>query len=222
MRLLFTFADHLVKPFIQTYMSNLTDPEKKILQAAKQVFEAYGYTGARMQQIADTAGISKASLHYYFRSKEKLFDRIFEETMAEFIPLVSTWEESDNNWEVKLSGFITAFFTFLRRKSMLFIIQEVNRDPGLLAARKKDGKTKKNRFIAYFERLQLEGKIKHIDTRTLYIFLHSLCAYPILNSVIFKMNLQLSDKEYEHYMQDYPTMVAEFLIENIKNKNKSK
>ena len=74
-------------------MSELTEPEKKILEAAKRVFEKHGFDGARMQQIADETGISKASLHYYFRSKEKLFDLIFEETMAEFLALVSTWED---------------------------------------------------------------------------------------------------------------------------------
>ena len=47
--------------------------EEKILTAAKKVFLTRGMDGARMQDIADEAGINKALLHYYFRSKEKLF-----------------------------------------------------------------------------------------------------------------------------------------------------
>ena len=78
-------------------MSNLTEPEQKILDAAKKVFETQGYTGARMQQIADEAGISKASLHYYFRSKENLFERIFDETMSDFMELVSTWNDDSEH-----------------------------------------------------------------------------------------------------------------------------
>ena len=66
--------------------------EQKILDAAKRVFETKGYTGARMQEIADEAGISKAALHYYFRSKEKLFDRIFEDTISAFLPITMTCE----------------------------------------------------------------------------------------------------------------------------------
>ena len=62
-------------------MSNLIEPEKKILDAAKKVFETQGYSGARMQQIADEAGISKASLHYYFRSKENLLVSFIVKTM---------------------------------------------------------------------------------------------------------------------------------------------
>ena len=53
--------------------------EKIILDAAKKVFLDKGFDGARMQQIADEARINKALLHYYFRSKDKLFDAIFED-----------------------------------------------------------------------------------------------------------------------------------------------
>ena len=51
--------------------------EEKILAAAKKVFVLKGMAGARMQDIADEAGINKALLHYYFRSKEKLFESDF-------------------------------------------------------------------------------------------------------------------------------------------------
>ena len=50
--------------------------EERILEAAKTVFMRDGLYGARMQDIADTAGINKALLHYYFRNKEKLFDQV--------------------------------------------------------------------------------------------------------------------------------------------------
>ncbi len=91
-----------------------TETELKIIEAAKKVFKARGYAGARMQQIADEAGISKASLHYYFRSKEKLFDLIFDQTMAEFMPLISTWEEDSTAWEQKLELFIINFLNSFR------------------------------------------------------------------------------------------------------------
>ena len=54
-----------------------TQTEKKIIEAATTVFSEKGKDGARMQEIADTAGINKALLHYYFRSKNKLFKIVF-------------------------------------------------------------------------------------------------------------------------------------------------
>ena len=53
-----------------------TPTEGKILVSAKKVFYQKGLKGARMQEIADDAGVNKAMLHYYFRSKEKLFDKV--------------------------------------------------------------------------------------------------------------------------------------------------
>ena len=58
---------------------DMNQTEEKILEAAEQVFMKQGYDGSRMQAIADLAGINKAMLHYYFRSKDLLFERIFKE-----------------------------------------------------------------------------------------------------------------------------------------------
>ena len=63
--------------------------EKKILDAAKVVFLEKGFDGARMQEIADEAKINKALLHYYFRSKDKLFDAIFHEAFQQFLPHIA-------------------------------------------------------------------------------------------------------------------------------------
>jgi AcrR family transcriptional regulator len=196
-------------------MSNLTEPEKKILEAAKKVFELKGYAGARMQQIADEAGISKASLHYYFRSKENLFERIFDETITDFMQILSTWNDDKEDWETKLRHFIHEFFTFLKTKSLLFIIGEINRNPDLLLARRKKSKPKAG-FIRYFEELQEAGKIKKSNMQVLYIFLHSLCAYPVLNARMFQMSTGLNNNEYEIFMRSYPDFVADVLINTLK------
>jgi TetR/AcrR family transcriptional regulator len=52
--------------------------EERIFEAATNVFEEKGLAGARMQDISDRAGINKSLLHYYFRTKEKLFNAVFE------------------------------------------------------------------------------------------------------------------------------------------------
>jgi AcrR family transcriptional regulator len=196
-------------------MSDLTESEKKILDAAKKVFEADGYSGARMQHIADEAGISKASLHYYFRSKENLFERIFDETMTDFMQLVSTWNDDSENWESKLRHFIIQFFDFLKTKSLLFILGEINRNPELLLSRRKKSKPKA-KFISYFENLQETGKMKPSNMYIIYVFMHSLCAYPILNARMFQMSTGMNNHDFELFMKRYPETVADLLINALK------
>lgn len=196
-------------------MTSVTDTEKRILEAAKKVFKVNGYAGARMQQIADEAGISKASLHYYFRSKENLFEKIFDETVTDFMELVSTWNNDAEPWEVKLRHFVRGFFTFLKTKSLLFILGEINRNPELLASRRKKSKPKAH-FIAYFESLQEAGKLKPSNMYVIYIFMHSLCAYPVLNARMFQMTTGMNNHDFDAFMEKYPDYVSDMLIATLK------
>lgn len=52
--------------------------EERILEAAVQEFMTKGYAGARTTAIAEAAGVTHAMLHYYFRTKDNLLDRIIE------------------------------------------------------------------------------------------------------------------------------------------------
>ncbi|MES2795736.1 MAG: helix-turn-helix domain-containing protein, partial [Bacteroidota bacterium] len=63
--------------------------EEKILAAAENIFLRDGYGGSRMQDIADLAGINKAMLHYYFRSKDKLFEKIFDKNVKMVFPQIA-------------------------------------------------------------------------------------------------------------------------------------
>lgn len=52
--------------------------QSDILQAAEQVFSDFGYEGASMRQIAEAAGVAQALLHYHFKTKERLYEAVFE------------------------------------------------------------------------------------------------------------------------------------------------
>ncbi|GAB1372422.1 hypothetical protein MASR1M45_24840 [Candidatus Kapaibacterium sp.] len=78
-------------------MEQDSNTESLIFDAAKSVFLEKGFDGAKMQNIADTAGINKALLHYYYRSKEKLFDVVFSQILNQF------FKKMGEVWETELS-----------------------------------------------------------------------------------------------------------------------
>lgn len=194
------------------------EKETALLKIAREVFEEKGFSGARMQEIADRAGISKASFHYYFRSKEKLFDKVFDQAISEFIPVVSTWEMDDLSWEARVSRFTEKMLEFITKGSMLFLLREINRNPALIT-RRQEAKKKPNRFVEYFDRLVQEGSIRPVNPRLLYIFLNSLCFFPSMNRVMFREGLRLTDKQYDALMTDYASAVAGFFIQALKPTN---
>jgi AcrR family transcriptional regulator len=197
-------------------MEELTEPELRILEAARKVFERDGYAGARMQHIADEAGISKASLHYYFRSKEKLFQRIFDEYITRIVPVFSAWNDDGDDWQPKVRTFMKGMMKAISESPMLLIAREFDRDPSkmeaLLTARRK----KPNAFAAYFERLSKAGLVRNIDPRPLIMAMQALCAYPYMNKAFLCAAMRMDPKQYNAYLDQYTDQAADIIIRAMK------
>ena len=105
--------------------------QEKILAAAKKVFTTKGMAGARMQDIADEAGINKALLHYYFRDKDKLFEVVFMEEAQKFFPKINAIFNSDAPLFEKIENFVNEYIDEMLENPYLpwFVLNEINRDP---------------------------------------------------------------------------------------------
>ena len=105
--------------------------EIQILNAAKTVFQQKGMDGSRMQEIADEAGINKAMLHYYYRSKQILFEAVFNHAFALLAPQLNKILNDDSSIEEKIRNFTSNYISFVNKHPYLpnFVIQEINRNP---------------------------------------------------------------------------------------------
>src|SRR5450759_634305 len=105
--------------------------EEKIFEAASDVFVEKGLSGARMQNIADRAGINKSLLHYYFRTKDHLFEAVFtklaKKVFSKFTPIF----EPDLSLEEKIRFFFREHISFMQKNPKLpgFILNEINHNP---------------------------------------------------------------------------------------------
>src|SRR5436190_20887284 len=80
--------------------------EERILDAAHRVFLRRGSAGARTQEIADEAGVNKALLHYYFRTKERLAAAVFARAASKLLPPVITTLASNDDLEMKVQRVV--------------------------------------------------------------------------------------------------------------------
>jgi AcrR family transcriptional regulator len=106
-----------------------SNTEEKIVQAAEKVFIEKGMAGARMQQIADEAGINKALLHYYYRSKEKLFSIVFRTAIRALIPnLIKSYNSREGDFQFKIRKFVDTYLTMMEKNPHIpgFVIHELN------------------------------------------------------------------------------------------------
>ncbi len=195
-------------------MDKHTETEKKILTAAREVFAEKGHDGARMQEIADRANINKAMLHYYFRSKEKLFESIFKEAFKEFWPEITrTLLESDNVREF-LKRAIESYVELFMHKPYLpiFILTEVNRNPDRLEILLKDGGVKPYMIIEYLREQMEKGNLKQMDPRELLVNVISLTIFPFAGKPIIERMVFSNDKTvYNDFLKQRKQSVYTFL-----------
>jgi len=177
--------------------------EEKILEAAKNVFVTKGMEGARMQEIADEAGINKALLHYYFRSKERLFEAIFSEIIKFAFPKLTQILLSDGAIITKIEQVVDAYIDLLIKHPFIpaFIIKELNRDPsGLFKMVIKFGLNPQ----IVFDQIQVSmdrGEIVQMKPQHLVANIVSMCVFPfaarpIISFVLFKDNQQALEAFY--------------------------
>ncbi len=192
--------------------------EYKILEAAKNVFVAKGMEGARMQEIADEAGINKALLHYYFRSKERLFEAIFSEIIKYAFPKLTKVLHSDSDITSKIEQFVDAYLNILIKHPFIpgFVMKELNRDPsGLFKLVTKFGIDPQPVFKNIKEAMD-KGEIVQMDPRHLAINIISMCVFPfavrpILSFVVFKDDKQA----LENFYAERAEVIKKFVINAI-------
>lgn len=170
--------------------------EQQILVAAEQEFLAKGYDGARTTSIAQTAGVTHAMLHYYFRTKEQLFERIVDEkfeTMSHSMFAIM----GDPSLPIveRIKGGIEAHFDFVAQNPLLprFIINEIiSRPERYDVLYKRVGAIIDNVYRGLqseIDRSAERGEIERIDIKMLFISIMSLniftfLAYPFMEPLM--------------------------------------
>ena len=195
--------------------------EEKILNAAKRVFENKGMAGARMQEIADEAKINKSLLHYYYRSKQLLFEAVFKAAFNQLAPKINKVFNTDETIFEKIKNFSDNYTAFMIKHPYLpnFILQELNRNPDFV---KELISTKTFPRISKFQNQISDAvkkrEIRHIESEQLFINILALNIFPFVGAPLLKGFINATDKEYKAILERRKTDVSDFIIQSIKLK----
>ena len=143
--------------------------EELILAAALEVFSAYGFRGATVDQIAAKCGLSKPNLLYYFRRKEDIYVALLEHTLADWLAPLRAMDEAGDPVE-ELTRYIRAKVSMARNNpeaSRLFaneILHGASAIGKFLAGPLKDLVAEKSAVI---QRWIDQGRLRPIDPRHL-------------------------------------------------------
>jgi TetR/AcrR family transcriptional regulator len=194
--------------------------EERILVAARKVFTSKGMAGARMQDIADVAGINKAMLHYYFKDKEKLFETIFLNEAQRFFPKINMIFSSDAPLFEKIENFVNEYIDEMLENPYLpwFVMNELHRDPDQFMYKiwGKDNLPKPGKFLEQIEREIKKGTIKRIHPLHLLMNLLSMTIFPFVARPMITRNLRMSELQFRKAMEQRKKEVPKFIIDAIK------
>ena len=193
--------------------------EEQILEAAKIVFQAKGMNGARMQEIADEAGINKAMLHYYYRSKQLLFEAVFKQAFSLLAPQLNTILNDDSSIEDKVRNFTSNYTSFMMKHPYLpnFIIQELNRNEDfILKLKDTTGFPNLEKFKLKVDEEINQGVLVPIDADQLFVNIISLNIFPFLGKPLIKAFTNKDDNTYKNFLESRKTEVANFIVNSIK------
>ncbi len=190
--------------------------EIAILEAAKKVFTKRGFSGARMQEIADEAKINKAMLHYYFRNKEKLFQVILEDTMASIVEKFGQALESEGTVMEKFENIIEAYITKIKENPHMpiFILHELSQNRlQFLDAVKRRIHHLPN-FLEFFQQIHEEqeaGLIKEVPPMHLLLNVMSMCIFPFIVKPVFCNIIEIPEEQFDMLMDQRIEVVTEFV-----------
>jgi len=200
------------------------ETEIKILEAAEKVFTSKGMSDARMQEIADEAKINKSLLHYYYRSKEKLFMAVFKSAFKKFAPPTVMILLDDIPLFEKIEKFSSSYIDIILKYPSipLFVIYELNKHPKNVLNIFVDtiGLMDKDPVEVFKKSVYKEiekGTIINIDPRHLFVNMLSMCIFPIAGRTLIERIGFYGDKEeYDKFLLERKNEVSRFIINSIK------
>jgi TetR/AcrR family transcriptional regulator len=206
--------------------------EQRILAAARREFCERGLDGARMQAIADRAGVNKALVHYYFRTKEKLFEVIIHD-IASVI-----WRQIHKDLEARpgtpdlrsaIKSLVSSYImTFARQPEipMVLIRLLINRDKNFLPVVQSIIKAigdEPQRIFSLFEKETKAGTIKKVDPIQLIMSVMSMIIITFLSRPIVEVLQQktgLSITYDEKFYKSRVEFITDLVFDGIKERSK--
>jgi TetR/AcrR family transcriptional regulator len=202
-------------------MENDKLTEEKIFESATEVFIEKGMDGARMQDIADHAGINKSLLHYYYRTKERLFNAVFEKIAGQMFKRFTPMFDVNLSMDEKIRFFFREHITFMQKNPRLpaFFINELNRNPAKI--KKLIQRIDINKIWTTLEEQHKEELEKYNITKEnipqIMTSIAAMSVFPFVVRALISVFMEKMGYDFDDYIEKRKDFAADFVIKALKN-----
>lgn len=196
------------------------DAETRIFDAALRVFARKGKDGARLQEIADEAGIHRPLLHYYFRTKQQLYEAVAERLFRDFLLSFDAPPE-EGSFADTLKAFIDHYMDSVREHThaaMWMVAENMAGSPilGEMLARAFATEGSPQRaMVDAIERAVRSGEIRPVDSRQLMLTVVSACVFPFVTLPTVKMMNPLAAEDFDAYLAERKAHLFEVVYHGL-------
>lgn len=203
------------------------DTEDRILDAAHAVFLRRGTAGARMQEVADQAGVNKALLHYYFRSKDQLAQSVFRRALGELLPQAMDILRSPVAIEAKVREIVDLEVDILRRNPFLpgYLLGELTHHPervheifesvvGMNLGRL--GEEVRGTLRRQLEAEAGAGRMGRIEPEDFMMNLISMAIFPFAAQPLLRLVLDVDQDGFDALMERRKERLPEFFLNALR------
>jgi AcrR family transcriptional regulator len=180
-----------------------------------------GMDGTRMQDIADHAGINKSLLHYYYRTKDRLFNAVFEKIAGQMFKRFDRVFDENLSLEEKIRFFFREHITFMQNNPNLpaFFLNELNRNPARIKKLLQRLDIKK--VWATLEAQHKDELEKYNITKEnipqLMTSIAAMSVFPFAGRAIISVFMEKMGYNFDDYIEKRKEYAADFVIKAIKN-----
>lgn len=191
--------------------------EELIKDTAKKIFFADGRFNATTQEIADAAGVNRTLVHYYFRSRDLLFEKVWQEGQAEFKEKLNENANSDLSFRERVGHFIDVWMAHANKYPYLDVYLASNIHKGdfldLYTRQQQPVEEKrKKEFLEEVEKEMKAGNIHTMDPHQFMLNMIALISYPLTMRPLMERALSIGKKKYEALMKERKEAILKVLF----------
>ncbi|SMO81455.1 TetR/AcrR family transcriptional regulator [Gracilimonas mengyeensis] len=194
------------------------ETEEKIFKAAQTVFQKRGFDGARMQEIADEAEINKSMLHYYYRSKDKLFQEVFQAGVKKVMPQLFGIISSELSLQEKVEKVVNFYHDMFWENQHLpsFVTYEMNQHPERFQEFMSNMNIKIPDVFADQIRKEVEaGRMADIPPRQFLMNIVGMSMMPMVAKKMVQTIFSLDEEGYFEFLEERRKLIPILIFKGV-------
>ena len=202
------------------------DLETKIIEAAKELFIENGFAETSMSDIATKVGINRPGVHYYFRTKDKMFQAVFGSIVKSLIPKVQDIIlQQDTPIGERIGRVVDAYYEVFKANPNLpiFIVKEMHRDFDYFSKTITEMHS-----VHYFDTIRnglqnemKKGKLKTVPMRFLFLTFYSLLTMPFSTKNMCQNILLEENETYDEMLAKWKPYIITHVCNLLSNENQN-